>query len=159
MAAIIESSSTPDIPSSLGCKISPDLEDLAILSRGFTWIPNENGIRPTPENIQRKRDKLAWIESNWHSFSDYILNVVFEKPFVKRMTPDGAVKNKVCDHNVAGMIKFLPNEFPYQLRSGQHWVLWYGSPIQPVSDDRITETIREAILEICGPSIAFDFAW
>jgi hypothetical protein len=138
--------------------ISSNIDDLTSLHRNFGWIPNENTIRPSPENIQRKRDRMEMVVSSWTSFDDYILHTIFGKPLKAAIVGDD--KYAVSDRNVSGMILFLPNEFPYNLEEGFHWVLWYGTAAQPCSDEEITEDVRRELLSLLGDSPPpFDFAW
>lgn len=123
-----------------------------------------------------KRRKLQEIESNWESFTDYILHTAFSR---KLAEPNDIEQSSSLGHWKPGHVKrsivdsilydgsnsevlqcaFVPNPFPYNLIDGHHWTLWYNSSTQPHCDIMITEDVKREILAELGPTTPFDFAW
>lgn len=136
-------------------KIDADQAALDELYKSFDWIPNSQNIRPTPDVLTKKLETLKEIDEKWMSLKDYILFKVFEmetKEICSRLyVPDMIAENIPP--------KFHPNEFPYSIDKGNHWVLWYASPQQPHSDDCINNDIRKAIHQLLEGRSNFDFAW
>ena len=139
----------------LQCKIDSDPESLDSLYQNFDWIPNSLTIRPTENVLNKKLETLKEIDEKWMSLKDYILFKVFKletKVICSRMyVPDQTVLTTAPYFEV--------NEFPYNIGKGNHWVLWYGSPTQPHSDQIINDDIREAITTKLDGRTNFDFAW
>ena len=103
----------------LRCNISSNLADLDRLHQTFQWIPNSTQIRPSAETMQIKRLFCQNIEENWHSFGDFILETVF-----KKISTPGYDGLKYCaDKDVDLVHIFAPNQFPYDLNEGEHWVI------------------------------------
>jgi hypothetical protein len=140
----------------LSCEISSDIHDLDILHRDFKWLPNSTRIRPSEETIARKRLKLTEIEDRWRSFDDYILATVFMRPHEMRKQADN--KMKFCVDNINDgerfcqlsdqqpiETRFVPNEFPYNLVEGHHWVMWYLVKSRPYDSGRISRDIEQAL--------------
>jgi hypothetical protein len=65
------------------------------------------------------------------------------------------IRLEVRDRDIGGLIKFLPNEFPYQV-SGNHWILWFGT----IEFDKTAITNRLTLLlqDYLGHD-NFDFVW
>jgi len=139
-------------------KISSRLEDLDVLHGLYPWIPSSLCIRPCPETLEIKKQKLEDIERCYVEFVDYFYAQVFGKVNSVRDV-DG--KLFVVDRNVRGMKIFQPNLFPYQLGGeGRHWVMWYGDPEMKHADHNdISKDIHDAIHQQLGGSSRFNFAW
>jgi hypothetical protein len=138
------------------CAISPLLSDLESLHQICHWIPGANSIRPTEQILMIKNNKRDEISRYYKSNKDYILATVFLKPAI--IDRDG--KFHITDSNVRNQIKFLPNEFPYDV-SGNHWVLWYGHNFEDnilLPDEVITADITQALQDLLNHN-DFDFAW
>lgn len=98
------------------------------------------------------------IEENWGSLLDYILSTVFFKPTSIHSTS----KKLVADtSNIEGKVRFVQNEFPYQLELGaNHCVLWLGpepSGALPSEEDINSHITRSLRAQTGGDD--FDFAW
>jgi hypothetical protein len=135
-------------------KVSSDIAVLDELSASYSWIPNFHTIRPTPEVLAYKLELTEEINTKWKTFKDYILFRVYGKDFQ-------IVDNKFCvlNHELDPNIKvFQPNEFAYNIQSGQHWVLWYGSMTQECTDEEITKDIDFSLRKM-HPDENYDFAW
>lgn len=144
-------------------KISSELQELDLLHEisnlSINWIPSSTSIRPSAEIMEKKLKKLDQIERLWRSFDDYILHHIFNVPLELRSHSSRNLSNnpymqgnnnppvvsneklKVASMDISEEIKFVPNEFPYST-SGYHWVLWFGTKYQTVSDEKISEIIQ-----------------
>jgi len=69
-------------------KISSALADLDKLWEIYKFIPHSTGIRPSPERLEQKKQKLAELSSTWKNFEDYIYHDVFGCPFLEMPPPD-----------------------------------------------------------------------
>lgn len=95
-------------------KISSNIEDLDLLHQIYSWIPNNESIRPNPDILAKKRLKCQEILAIWESFKDYILHTVFKKHHMFVNNKYQAVNDRVYGKKI-----FVPNEFPYNLSSGK----------------------------------------
>jgi hypothetical protein len=158
--------------------ISSDLDALDRLQRRYPWVPNAARIRPSEERLALKRAKLAEIEATWASFTDYIRATVFGEVAVD-VAVDTGTSSSESGSGTSGLTKkvvatlpptdpsvlqkrFVPNDFPYDLAEGNHWVLWYAAPTQPCSIDAITADVSQHLQEHLrgsGIDADFDFAW
>jgi len=137
-------------------KISSNLGDLDNLHAVYDWIPGSDQIRPVLNLKQAKVELVKKLESEWESFPDYILHNVFEVPFYVRAS---GKKRSSRHEDISGRVKFLPNEFPYQVGpNGHHHVLWFGSASCPWSDDEISSRIQFELMRLVKGS-KFLFAW
>ena len=139
----------------LRCKISPDHECLNKLHEQFKWIPNSENIRPTPAVLEAKVATLEIIDQQWMSCKDFILHKVFKRE-CKKIVDRYYVPDMNIDETT---IVFAPNEFPYSIETGNHWVLWYGCIEQPYSDDRINMDVNKELQRVLEGSQNYDFAW
>jgi len=146
-------------------EISSDLSILNSLHESFPWIPNESMVRPSEELKEKKRKTFIYIDSEYDSLKDYIAQHIFDAAISKLQF--GSKKYaSITDFN-ANEFKvkkvFKPNEYPYSLLMGHHYVHWYGfSPEEKdlycPNNNSISEDIRIALLELI-PDGAFNFAW
>jgi len=104
-------------------KISSNIDDLDVLHQIYSWIPNNESIRPNPDVLARKRLKCQEILTAWESFKDYVLHTVFKKHHIFVNNKYQAVNDRVY-----GKKAFVPNEFPYNVSSGKillyYFCLW-----------------------------------
>jgi hypothetical protein len=117
-------------------RISSLIEELNELSKIYNWIPNENTIRPSREDLEKKWETLHHIEQNWHSMKDYVYHNILnctEKEWV-----------------------FSPSIFRYNLPAdANHWVLWNTrTDINAMIED---ETINAVLCGLLDQTT--DFAW
>lgn len=145
----------------LRCNISSNKEILTSLNTVHPWIPNEDNIRPSTETLEYKRLKLLEIINNYDKFEDYILNNVFNIP-----TTENEITKKKCildsmKFDLYNEKVFKPNDFPYNIPIGNHYVMWYSTPNQPYSFDNITNDINIEIKKMLTNSNTekYDFAW
>jgi hypothetical protein len=127
------------------CRVSSDVAVLDRLHKLFPWIPGESDIRPPVDVLERKRQQLHAIQSQWVTFPDYIRASVFGVPSV--LDPS-TLKLMACgdDSAVTGRSVFAPNEFPYNVP--KHFVMWYGpcdGPETSRNDECITADIAAAM--------------
>ena len=166
---MIEKDSSPPLIRNI---ISSDIQELDQLHTQYKWIPSSVQIRPSPELLAVKRDKIDSIGMEWVSFKDYILHHVFQKPSARRHFDNMLY---ATDDQVINLKSFQPNLFPYDIQQGQHWVMWYGQEAQDsllIAD--ITQDIdNELRKQLCidsdsdiggsgsdiGGSGNYDFAW
>lgn len=91
-----------------------------------------------------KDKEMLEANEQWKTFTDFVLFRVFGRPL-------SVEDNKfyVKDHSFPpGYKLFNRNDFPYNIPEGNHWIMWYGTHEQPVSDDQITADIDESIASI-----------
>ncbi len=122
-------------------KISSNLEDLNILSLTYDWIPNEQTIRPTAEDLERKRREMDYISAEWSSVRSYIVINIFGP----------SIRDWV----------FKPSTFRYNLPAHcNHYVLW--STVHPYShtidDNTVNRQLESMIKNIVGHE-GYMFAW
>ena len=150
------SSFSPAFPFPIQGKISSDFDVLEVLSADRPWIPNRHTCRPHPDVLERKNALFEDIATNWRSFLDQVCVSVFGCS--QLVGVDGKLES--C-RSIEGKIIFEPCLFPYQIRHGMHYVLWYGmlGGRGSLSDTQISSDIRSKIIEIVGDTVAFDYAW
>jgi hypothetical protein len=136
----------------LRCPISSSINVLECFHEIHSWIPGQDQIRPPMDVIQSKLDRIVELGADWDSMTDYLLANVFNKP--PSRCPQSN-KLEVRDRDISGLIKFLPNEFPYQV-SGNHWILWFGTieHEKPVITNHLTRLLQDYL----GHD-QFDFVW
>lgn len=135
--------------------MSSDQETLSALYQSYGWIPNSDTIRPLPAVIELKNATLLEIEEKWFSLKDYILFKVFSMEYDQI-----AGRCVVMKAQQAGLIKvFQPNEFPYNIDCGNHWVMWYNTDLSPYGDDAINADIDVAICKHLNGASNYDFVW
>lgn len=140
-------------------RINSDLDSLDRLNTLYNWIPNRHTIRPSPEQIQIKLEKILEIESEWESFFDFVLHNVFEQNYTINCTGKKFIK-EFSQSKLDNWI-FKPSDFKYQLSdNSNHFVLWSSEfNIEYDFDDLIiNNVISNKIKEIVGES-DYDFAW
>lgn len=155
MPAAAAAACAPPLPFVSG-RISSDITDLEALHETWPWIPGAADVRPPPATLDRKRARLAHIQDEWASFTDYIRVTVFGLP--RAVGSSGLHVSVGGDDVIPPLARvFAPNEFPYNVP--RHYVLWYGPDVtSPPSDNMITEHIREAMAS--APELAgLDFGW
>jgi hypothetical protein len=116
------------------------------------------------ERLALKRAKLVEIEATWLTFMDYIRSTVFREPpidvFNQNGEPRKATAAELSAQDGSGLQKFFaPNEFPYDLVQGNHWILWYPVLTKPYSDREISADIAQQLDELLHGSTEYDFAW
>eukprot|EP00602_Paraphysomonas_sp_CaronLab_P001375 CAMPEP_0185027626 /NCGR_PEP_ID=MMETSP1103-20130426/12885_1 /TAXON_ID=36769 /ORGANISM="Paraphysomonas bandaiensis, Strain Caron Lab Isolate" /LENGTH=189 /DNA_ID=CAMNT_0027561719 /DNA_START=295 /DNA_END=864 /DNA_ORIENTATION=+ len=157
----------------LRCRIPSDLASLETLHCSYPWIPGPDQVRPSEKCKEHKAIRMQALDANWEGREDYILSSVFYKPV--EVAPSG--RFQVLDRNISGKLRFVPNEFPYQIDVGHHYILWFGATLDestldtpagscrrwegvcPLSDEEINCHITEALKEIAADENSFDFAW
>lgn len=165
MEMLLQSSDEQQRPRTLlRSVISSDLTALDRLHVRFKWIPNSQRIRPSEERLTLKRAKLAEIEATWLTFTDYIRSTVFGEPHIDVVNQNGEQRKTTTTEMTAQSSSslhkfFVPNEFPYNLVQGNHWVLWYTVVGKPYSDREISADISQHLQELLHGSVHFDFAW
>jgi len=105
--------------------------------------------------IDLKNATLVEINEKWFSLKDYILFKIFCID-----CDQIAGRNVVLKAPPAGLVKvFQPNAFPYNIESGNHWVMWYNTEACPYGDDTITKDIDMAICNHLNGANNYDFVW
>ena len=140
--------------------ISSDINDLDRLQKSYNWIPSSSSIRPAPVVLEAKQKRLEEIVSKFDTMRDYILSTVFMKPTKKQyMTSKLYATDEI---GVADMKIFAPNEFPYNLESGNHYVMWYGvKPSDVIDKDprEFSHDINAELAKMLGADANYDYAY
>ena len=101
------------------------------------------------------------IENEWASQDDYIYCTVFGV----QQKIDEANRKVAADRQVAaGKRAFVPNQFPYQIHAGYHYVLWYAhNQTIPITDALIDDHVRSEISHLLSLNSTndqnFDYCW
>ena len=101
------------------------------------------------------------LEATWYSLTDYILHTQFNKPWKMNC----ACKKYVEDNDIVGQVRFSLNEFPYDIKTGFHYILWCGPPATPyddsaiISEECVNRLINEHLSVMMKERDAYDFAW
>ena len=146
-------------------RIACDLKNLDDLNKIYPWIPNSISIRPKPIDIEKKKILSMEIQSDWNTYSDYILHVIFGYKYYvndygKKITPINNFSPS-CNQN---KWVFAPSMFRYNIiPESNHWILWclekdfsFDFP-----DELINQIIEEKIKFVLDleSNIDFQFAW
>jgi hypothetical protein len=139
-------------------RIHCDLDSLDNYHKMYEWIPSRDMIRPTPEKLDYKRNKLSEIELEWNSYFDFILNHVFQQKY------DYNIENKKYIPNLQNLLPeyvFIPSDFPYQIPEyANHYVLWNSKyNINYNFDDEIINNILYQNIKNILQNENFDFVW
>ena len=122
-------------------KISSKIEKLNELSQIYSWIPNENSIRP--ESNEDKKKYLANLILKYGDINKGILYDIFEEENLENAKPSK---------------KFKENRFKYNI-NGNHYVMWYLKyDTRTLTEDVINFDIYCNIYQILG-NTNFNFAW
>lgn len=122
-------------------KIDSNIEFLNLLSSRYTWIPNNESIRPSVDELRRKIELMASLAATGVSLADFVRGNIFL---------DG----------LASWI-FVPSSFRYNLPAdAEHYVLWnqYADFEADFDSRLVNETINGFLRDIVG-SDDYDFAW
>jgi len=143
-------------------KVSSDASGLGRLQAlGYGWLPNERTVRPSEAGKAAKAARLAEILATYVDLTDYLLHAVFGQGV--ESSPEHANKLRAASVGGApGEAVFAPNEFPYAIEQGNHYVLWYCVKDKPKSDEEISRDIERELRRLLGcgdASEPFDFAW
>lgn len=147
-------------------QIDPFLPNLDKLNLEFPWIPNSLAIRPSSQDIERKKMLSKQIENEWISYRDYILCSVFGD----NVCTDNLKKKYSYTNNIVlennfyhlPLIEwvFQPSEFRYNLiPESNHWILWNST--RDFSFDFVPIEINQIIMKYIRTMgfNNFDFAW
>tara|TARA_Y100000991_G_C21654826_1_gene214048 strand:- start:16 stop:459 length:444 start_codon:yes stop_codon:yes gene_type:complete len=122
-------------------KISSKIEKLNELSLIYSWIPNENSIRP--ESNEDKKKYLDNLILKYGDINKGILFDIFEEENLENAKPSK---------------KFKENRFKYNI-NGNHYVMWYLKyDMRTLTEDVINFDIYCNIYQILG-STNFNFGW
>lgn len=140
-------------------KILCDLESLDKINQLYPWIPNSSTIRPSPEDLNKKKIFSSQILNEYKSYYDFILNTVFKANYSinqdgkKYIDPNDLIN---CSNN---KWVFEPSMFRYNLEANSnHWILWNidNDFTFNYSDEIINNIICDFLSEL---SNEFEFAW
>lgn len=135
----------------LRCRISSDVEELALLHEVYGWVPGAEHVRPTPEVRAQKELLLANLGSMWLSPAHWVYHHVFGSS-----TTRGADGKRSAALPLACSTVFARNPFPYAVPPGtEHWVFWMASAEAEWPEARITAAVHEAVEARGGGS----FVW
>jgi hypothetical protein len=137
-------------------KISSDIKELNELNKKYSWLPNEEMVRPSIDEKNKKNIIISQINREWLSTKDYILHNVFGKSY----QTINSIKF-VSDKNNLSEWVFQPCIFRYNLEEkSKHYVLWNSKyKFDENIDDDIINTILTKELNLLNGHNNFDFAW
>lgn len=134
-------------------KIDSNINCLDKLNQEYEWLPNSLSIRPTLEDIEKKKILYEKIELEWIGYLDYIYHEIFDFEY---MVDKISGKKYINLHHLNNFDKhkkwiFKPSIFRYNLiPESNHWILWntdkdfnYDYP-----DELINQIIFEEIKKI-----------
>jgi hypothetical protein len=144
-------------------KIDSSLSNLDALNQIYPWIPNSITIRPSPLDIQRKKQFLLKIQFEWKSYRDYICYKIFQQRYYIDSEDNGYKKFVRPEYfKSKPEWSFQPSMFRYNLiPESNHWVLWnsehdfdYDYP-----DEIINEIITKRLFCHLELGVPFQFVW
>jgi hypothetical protein len=139
-------------------RISADVADLDALKAAhgtsLSWIPDSSTCRPPPEKLLEKAKLRESIMIEWRTVIDYIAHTVFDCDVMI----DSLTRKKYTSCAIEGKKRFVQCIFPYQIATGHHCVLWYGSQTE-IPDDIINQDCVRFIQSIVGTEAKFQFGW
>ena len=141
-------------------QISNDITELNRLHSIFAWIPNEHMIRPTIEELVKKRTIMEEVHKEWLDLCDYILHTVFNSPIVLMLNIKTAGN---C--NSLPTYVFKESAFRYNLLpTVHHYVLWfsqcnYESGLEKHNAGMITSIVTKELEILTKNDLSFEFAW
>lgn len=141
-------------------EIASDYDSLDAMHEMYSWIPNSACVRPSADGLLKKNSTIADILDRYVSLSDYIMDVVFHAPLSQDPFSGKQISLASTNHRavMSSDCVFAPNEFPYGLEKGHHYILWYPPGKHPITRDEISEEIMRALKRICNDK-DFDFCW
>ena len=139
----------------INTKINNSLETLNAYNKVYSWIPNENQIRPTDFIISLKKVLFDKIFLEYNSTRDYILINIFQTDCDKYNDYDKLIAIEPNDK----FNKFEVCRFRYQLDpSTFHYIMWYTCDKNELTDNEISKNIKDSIYNIIK-SDNFSFIW
>ena len=140
-------------------KISNKYVDLNKIHEMYAFIPNEEQVRPSPEEKERKAKKLEELAATWKEFIDFIYATVFQLPHIEAKNGVKTVPNRYKEQMDKTQHVFQEQLFPYRIEDGRHFVMWYATKEQKRSDEEITSDIEAELKAMTGTEDAFQFGW
>lgn len=141
-------------------RISSNPSDLNELNAIYPWIPNAQTIRPNAELVERKKILSQQIQSEWYSYRDYIMNMVWNTGWTT--CKESGKKIALIQENLCEW-SFQPSQFRYGLvPESNHWILWnlHYDILYDYDDLYINKLLEKFIIDVIGnPDKNFDFAW
>lgn len=129
------------------------------------WTPSRESIRPTPDQIEKKKNFLANMQNIYHSLDDYALSKFLGCETEPENRADGPssplVVRKIDKIQGHRRHSFRPNMFRYQVPQGtNHYVLWCAlDPSETVvSDVEIDDILTRELTSLCGES-QYQYIW
>jgi hypothetical protein len=144
-------------------KISSDFETLDKLNKIYPWIPNSISIRPSPEDIERKKQFSLQIQSEWKSYRDYVYCKIFQQRHYVG-GEDNEYKKFVRPEHFKPRPEwcFQPSMFRYNLiPESNHWVLWNSEHDfdHNYPDEIINQIITRRLFKHLILGAPFQFVW
>jgi hypothetical protein len=141
----------------LAGKIGSDYDSLNALHANYKFVPDQDGVRPSPEAKLEKAAKLEELLRTWKEFVDFIYHTVFGLPFIKLADGKLTVPNRHRDRLDKKTSVFQQQLFPYLIKEGHHFVMWYAAREQTKGDDQISAEIDAELQKITYSQDAFQF--
>ena len=134
-------------------RIKSDFETLNEYNQKYSWIPNENQIRPTEMIITFKNIMMEKIKKDYNSTRDYILINMFN---CESFRNNGKILSKepleIFNH-------FEVCRFRYQIDpKAFHYIMWYTCSKEELNDKKITNDIKNSIYAFIKTE-EFSFIW
>lgn len=140
-------------------KIGSANADLDILNDTYKFIPNAAQVRPSPEEKERKAERLVELIREWKGIEDFIYSTVFSLPHITSTNGVKTVPNRHRERMDRTQCVLQEQQFPYGIEEGEHFVLWYATPQQSKSDEEITADIERKLQSHTRSIDAFQFGW
>lgn len=135
--------------------INSDKDNLNNLHKIYNFLPNSDTIRPSPEDLIKKREILNIIDKEWLSLKDYILHNVFNLEYIQK----NGLKFVPNKSSIQEWI-FEPSTFKYNLNNSNHYILWNSDKkfYEDFQEDFINNFIEKELRNLLNHN-NFNFAW
>ena len=141
-------------------EIPSDYDTLDAMHEMYSWVPSAASVRPSADGLLKKNSNIITILEQYVSLADYIMDTVFHLP-IETDPFTGKLMSFVATNTQSSQSKtcvFAPNEYPYGMEKGHHYIMWYPPGKDPSSREAINSDISNALAQLCDEK-KFDFCW
>ena len=137
----------------INTKIDSSFDSLNVYHEEYSWIPNQNQIRPTEMIINFKKILMDKIYKEYNSTRDYILLNMFHNDGFR------SGGKLVAKESLIKLNHFEVCRFRYQIDpKAFHYIMWYTCSKDELTDEEITKDIKNSISAFIK-SDKFSFVW